>query len=493
VGKRGPPLKVLFLTHEPLTDVIAGPSIRVWELAHLLGRAGHTVTIGTPNQHPRQSPIVEVRSFSGGAMSELVRSHDITIGFGYVLREYPAIRRLAHYLVMDVYGPFLLENLHLYGELGMSDRLAIHQRGVDVVLEQLQAADFLICASERQRDFWLGALSVANRINPYTSEADPSLRALIDVVPFGLPAEPPRPSRSGIKGLVPGIAETDIVVLWWGGIWNWFDPVTAIEAMASLGSDVPGLKLYFTGVDHPNPRNPKMAMSRMARERAQDRRLLNRTVFFNEGWIPYDQRMNYLCDADLAISLHREHAETRLSFRTRFLDCLWASLPIVATRGDVLCDAAVAAGAGVDVPEGDVPAVAGALRELALAPERRAEMRRRAAALAARYTWQEVARPLLAYCERPHRAADAGHDDLQFPRVKPPSSLQLAVAAYRLQGVPGVTRRAGRLLRRRAGKLRGGLFDGARLLRRAIEVWRTAGMRGVARKAAMRLRRPGPM
>ena len=134
----------------------------------------------------------------------------------------------------------------------MSDRLAIHQRGVDVVLEQLQAADFLICASERQRDFWLGALSVANRINPYTSEADPSLRSLIDVVPFGLPAEPPRPSRSGIKGLVPGIAETDIVVLWWGGIWNWFDPVTAIEAMASLGSDVPGLKLYFTGVDHPN-------------------------------------------------------------------------------------------------------------------------------------------------------------------------------------------------------------------------------------------------
>ena len=64
---------------------------------------------------------------------------------------------------------------------------------------QLALGDFFLCASERQRDFWIGALHTAGRINPQTYAADPTLRSLIDVVPFGLPDEPPpehsRPSR----------------------------------------------------------------------------------------------------------------------------------------------------------------------------------------------------------------------------------------------------------------------------------------------------------
>jgi hypothetical protein len=239
-----------------LAEAIAGPSIRVWELAHVLAGADHQLTIGTPNNSPRRSAVLEVRSFGGGGMAELVKSHDITIGFGYLLREYPEIRRLAPYLVMDIYGPFILENLQMYRQLSVGDRLAIHQRGVDVVLEQLELADFMICASERQRDYWLGALTVANRINPYTSDSDASLRRLIDVVPFGLPSTPPRPSRSAIKGAVAGIAESDVVVLWSGGIWDWFDPLTAIEAVAKLAPQIPTLKLYFMGVEHPNPKNP---------------------------------------------------------------------------------------------------------------------------------------------------------------------------------------------------------------------------------------------
>ncbi|HVH66131.1 MAG TPA: hypothetical protein VM674_08850, partial [Candidatus Acidoferrum sp.] len=263
----------------------------------MLARAGHAVTIGTPNQSPRRSTALEITCFAGGVMDELVRSHDITIGFGYLLREYPAIRRLAPYLVMDIIGPFILENLHMYQELGMPDRLAIHQRAVDVMLEQLELADFMICGSERQRDYWLGALTVANRINPYTSDADVTLRGLIDVVPFGVPATPPRPSRSAIKGAVPGISQNDLVVLWSGGIWNWFDPLTAIEAVASLQNDLPALKLYFMGVEHPNPKNPRMAMARRAREHATQLGVMNRSVYFSSGWIPYEQRMDYLCDA----------------------------------------------------------------------------------------------------------------------------------------------------------------------------------------------------
>ena len=65
---------------------------------------------------------------------------------------------------------------------------------------QLDAGDFFICASEAQRDFWIGTLHSRGRINPRTYADDPTLRRLIDVVPFGLPDEPsnmPRRARAG--------------------------------------------------------------------------------------------------------------------------------------------------------------------------------------------------------------------------------------------------------------------------------------------------------
>jgi hypothetical protein len=36
----------------------------------------------------------------------------------------------------------------------------------------------------------------------------------------------------------------------------------------------------------------------------------------------------------VGVSTHRDHLETRLSFRTRMLDYIWAGLPIVCTDGD---------------------------------------------------------------------------------------------------------------------------------------------------------------
>jgi len=446
-------VKVLFLTHEPLIDAIAGPSIRVWELAHLLAKQ-QTVTIGTPNKNPRQSSKLRVTCFADGALPALLREHDIVIAIGYLVRNYPIIRKLARYLVMDIYGPFILETLHMYGELDVRQRVNIHQYGLDVVLEQLEVADFMMCASERQRDYWLGALTMANRINPYTWAADPTLRSLVDVVPFGLRSDPPEPTGHALKGVVPGIEPTDVVALWGGGIWNWFDPLTPIRAIARLEDDLPSLKLVFMGTHHPNLANPRMAMTRRAQDLAQELGLLNRSVFFHEGWVPYEQRVNFLCDSDMALSTHSEQVETRFSFRTRFLDYLWANLPIVATAGDVLCDEAVAIGAGIAVKDGDVDGVAGALRLVATDRGRRQQMRERSRELAARYTWEQVAKPLVAYCANPQSAPDLAYHDLRYPRIKPANTLQLAAASYRLEGIPGVTKRARKRLRREMARLR---------------------------------------
>ena len=81
-----------------------------------------------------------------------------------------------------------------------------------------------------------------------------------------------------------------------------------------------------------------MRMAVDARGLSDELGLTGTHVFFNEGWVDYDDRQNYLLEADIGVSTHLDHVETALSFRTRILDYLWASLPMVATRGDSLAD-----------------------------------------------------------------------------------------------------------------------------------------------------------
>lgn len=83
--------------------------------------------------------------------------------------------------------------------------------------------------------------------------ADPSLRRLVDVVPYGLPEHPLPSAMPAIKGVWPGIELGDRLALWGGGLWPWLDPLTAIRAVALLRERRPRLKLVFPGTRHPNP------------------------------------------------------------------------------------------------------------------------------------------------------------------------------------------------------------------------------------------------
>jgi hypothetical protein len=125
-------------------------------------------------------------------------------------------------------------------------------------------------------------------------------------------------------------------------------------------------------------------------------------VFFRPGWVPYDRRADFLLDADVAVSTHLDHVETRYSFRSRVLDYLWAGLPMVLTGGDVLAEEVAAAGAGVAVRAGDVDGLARALAKMLCDPP----PPERFAPLVERHSWERAARPLLEFCSSPHRAPD---------------------------------------------------------------------------------------
>jgi GT2 family glycosyltransferase/glycosyltransferase involved in cell wall biosynthesis len=397
--------KIVIATGDTLTPKMAGPAIRAWEMARALSRE-HDVELVTVGKCSVSHPRFTVRSVNDGELRRLEKWCDIFIFQGFLMHEHPFLRASNKVIVVDVYDPFHLEQLEQARDKGEAFRRQVVHSSTAVLNDQLMRGDFFMCASDKQRDFWLGQMSGLGRVNSVVYDEDETLLSLIDVVPFGVPDTPPQQERSAIKGAIPGIGKDDKVILWGGGIYNWFDPLTLIRAVDQVRRRRDDVRLFFLGTRHPNPHVPEMRMAVAARDLASELGILDTHVFFNEDWVAYEDRHNYMCDADIGVSTHLDHVETAFSFRTRILDYLWTSLPIVATRGDALADLIEREHLGLTVPAGDVDALADALFRVIDDEELNGLCRKNVARIAPDMSWSKALAPLLEFCRNPRRAPD---------------------------------------------------------------------------------------
>ncbi|MGC8474615.1 MAG: glycosyltransferase, partial [Candidatus Dormibacteria bacterium] len=377
---------------------------------------------------------------------------DLVLVEGLALLRYPVLRELDSPLVVDLYDPFPIALLGQEEHLGMAEREREDFQVREAVSDMLRLGDYFICASETQRDLWLGSLLAAGRLNPRNWSRDPTFRQLIDVVPFGLPGAPPPARDRGSRLPLPGVEQDDLVLLWGGGIYNWFDPLTLIQAVARVEDLSPPVKLVFMSTSHPNSGiPPKMWITKKAMDLSDQLALTGRRVFFNPEWVPYQERSRWLAASDCGVSTHFENAETHFAFRTRLLDYLWAGLPIICTKGDHFARLVEERELGWTVPPKDPEALEAAIRELARSKARREEISARVLAQARELTWERATIPLRGFAEAPFRAADlprqAGTGTGLRPSRRPTvaDALRLArraAASWRRDGAAATLRRA---------------------------------------------------
>lgn len=401
--------RVLLISHEPIGPNMAGPAVRYWEFSQTLSQM-FEVTLAIPPHHepqtlPRPVDFGIHWCKNSRALKQLIRQSDVVITVGANLSIYPFLRQIKQPLVVDMYIPSILEGLQKYQPHPLAARLNHYRQFWQIHYDQIQAADFIICASEKQRDYWLGWLTALGRVNPYTHQADASLRQLIEVVPFGLPDGPPQTTQAVLKGVHPMIGRQDKLILWGGGLWDWLDWRIALEAVALLRQQQAGVKLFFMGVKRPHNQYSKMDAVAQAEAYSQALGLWGSHVIFND-WVPYQQRHHYLLEADIGLSLHRNHIETRFAFRTRLLDYMWCGLPIVATEGDVLSDEVTRWQIGQTIRSGDVQQLVSVLRDLLQSPNLRQQYRPQFEQVRQRYQWSQVMQPLIEFCQAPRHAAD---------------------------------------------------------------------------------------
>jgi glycosyltransferase involved in cell wall biosynthesis len=446
-------VSVLVLSAEPVGSRMAGPAIRAAELARVLA-VRHEVTLAAPapSEPPAGVQLLEAGFEQLDALVSAARSHDVVVAQELPPTLLARIHSLPVRIALDLYNPVVVEILEaVAGEPPRARRRIAELIGLRT-LAQCAVADFVACASERQRDLWLGGMATHGLIDPDAYRRDPTLRSLIDVVPFGIPdaPAPPRGPEPVLKGAWPGIGADDRVLLWAGGIWGWLDAATPIRAVKLLeAAGGPATHLVFMGTARPGlDRTGQAGFAEQAVELARREGLEGRLVHFNRGWVPYEERGRWLAEADLGVSAHNDHLEARFSFRTRILDYLWAELPVVSSRGDSLGDLVERHGLGRVVDPGDAEGFAGACAALLDDAGERRAARRAIEQIAPSLRWSEVAGPLIDWCSRAPALPARRVPGRVLRRALRGQYLRILPETARTKGVGAAARQVGRRVRR---------------------------------------------
>lgn len=371
-------MRVLMLVPGTLSDRMSGPEMRAWELARSLTGEHEVVAAVRERDDGERDGVRLVGSRRARLLREALRA-DVVIS--HCLPPYLLALKARRPLiaVTDQYDPIELELATL--DDGRYARRELRS-ATEIRRLQLTHADVVLCAGERQRDALRRELAALRRAR------DPV------VVPFGIGPEPPAPRGHPLRERF-GLSERHTVVLWWGSVWRWFDAPTAIRAVALAVERRPDLRLVLTAGRPRGAELERFSATAEARTLASRLGLLDRVVFFVDDWIAFDERHEWLADADLGITLHRDTPEARLAARARYMDYLWAGPPAVLGRGDDVAERFGAAGFASLVDGGDPAAVADALLALA-EPAALAAARAARGPLADAMRWPAVTAPLRA-------------------------------------------------------------------------------------------------
>lgn len=389
---------------------MAGPAVRAMELARVLAEE-HSVRLAAPFGESVDPgiPLHRYDRSRGATLREALEGVDVVFSDPLppaVARTIPDGKRR---WIVDFYNPEPFEGLESYRVArGQLERRALDLIRGDRLLFAAQLASAFVCANERQRDMWLGFLAAERRVASQRYDSDPEGRNLIEVVPFGVPEEPPRAGEPMLRGKL--FPEDAKILLWSGGLWDWLDPLTVLEALVLLRAEDERWVAAFIGTVRPFG-GDHFTMVERAMRLAEELGLSAAGAVQFIDWIPYEERGGPHLEADAAVCAHFKTMETRFAIRTRLFDAAWAGLPIVTVEGDVWERWVRERRLGEVAPAQDPAALAAAAARVAA--NGREHYQEGLRAFAAEHRWATVAAPLKRLVEAadelpPARSATLG-------------------------------------------------------------------------------------
>lgn len=386
---------ILIISHDKIGPAMAGPGIRYHFMAEVLSKK-FNVTIGffdPTNVPPKKiSRKYSVKHIDAHTFHSDFEGYDIIIALWLNEAMIDYCNRNNMFIVFDVYAPVPVENLaaSIYsGKRIQPENDFEFKKSLLMYRKFFENGDLFLFSNRRQIDFWVGYVFGSDQVRLSTYNKRPFFERFI-LAPMGIDIKNTlEKTEPAIKGVIPSIKQGDKLLLWTGGIWDWFDGKTLIQAMKIIRQSHPSIKLVFFGTKHPNPSIPEMKESLETRKLAEKLGIINKTVFFMDGWVEYSKRINYLLEATAAVNTHKSSVEMEFSHRTRVLDHLLVSLPTIATEGDYISDEIIKTHhIGYVVPPKNPEALAKAIIEIC-EDKKNKEIRRNIQTIREQFSWEQ--------------------------------------------------------------------------------------------------------
>lgn len=298
----------------------------------------------------------------------------------------------------------------------------------------LQRGDLFLCASEPQRRYYTGVLSALGRINPATYGEE-----LIQVVPYGIYRDKPKASNKPITKMLG--SKKSKKILWFGGIYPWFDLRVLVDAVKELNNDIDAT-LVIVGAKNPFNTHPDFIRTYEEFVDHIDKSSAREFVKLQD-WVKFEDRADWYLDSDVVVVINQPGPENELAWRTRLVDFAWANLPIITNGGDPFGEVLLQAGAAARFSGLTKGALANDLLKLLQDPDALEAMKSNLESVRANLYWDIVTKGLseaIAEQRRPGDFATFGFFDVASvgrPRTK------LQALSAKSRKLPGYMKRHG--------------------------------------------------
>ena len=264
----------------------------------------------------------------------------------------------------------------------------------------LRRGDILLCANEAQKKFYTGVMAQVGRINPITYGDED----LIQIVPYGIYREKAVAKNDPVSKLVKN--KKAFKLLWFGGIYPWFDLTNLLEAVKNANKTTP-IELIMVGVKNPFNQHPDFIKRY---EEVMDYIKNNNMdeIVHITDWVKFEDRAEWYLGSDAVVLINNIGMENTLAWRTRLVDYVWADLPIVTNGGDPMSDILEANKAVYILPDLDAKTIEKEIIKISKDKETLKQVSTNLSKVRRLFYWDKVTENLSKLIPKGYKPADAG-------------------------------------------------------------------------------------
>jgi glycosyltransferase involved in cell wall biosynthesis len=390
--------RVIFFSHKKIFEKgkTSAADIRFWEMAKVLAKKGHKITIAEkPREHEETIYSIKFIGWKKVLSSSLFGSYDVAI-IPLWTTEKDVLEKVKNIpVVVDAYAPIVLEQASIYANRSPNAREVSDFTNYVLTSSNvlLSMADFVMCAGNRQKQYYSGIMSALGRINPLSYNEN-----LVGSVPSGIPSKKPIHKKDIFKRIV---GKNKKIVLWPSSIFPWFDAETAIKAIKIVSKKEKNVVLVFLGATGSSEGSLGYEGAENAKKVADKEGILDKNVFFIDR-IPYEEMESAYLESEIALITYPHGFETEFALRTRTIHCMWAGLPVICSEGDELAETIKKEEAGLVVKAKEPKLLARSILELLSNSRLRSEIAKKGQMYSSKnFRWENVCSPLEKFCRKP--------------------------------------------------------------------------------------------